>query len=93
MGSLEQKDTVYHRRRTPATRTAIGALTVERFEQGLIGSMALDRLRGHAQGRRSARLFRMADFKLTDLDLTPGVHGAVVAGMAAGHADRPHRSR
>jgi hypothetical protein len=65
---FEQKQTVYT---TPgaADRTAIGAFTVEHFDHGRTGSMALTDLEASPKAP-AAPVFRMSELKVTGLDLT-----------------------
>jgi hypothetical protein len=64
---FEQKQIVYTAPGT-ADRTAIGAFTVERFDHGRIGAMALADLEASPKGQ-SAPAFRMSELKVTGLDL------------------------
>jgi hypothetical protein len=65
---FEQKQSVYT---SPGTndRTAIGAFTIEHFDHGQIGSVALARLEATPRGA-SAPVLALADLKLEGLDLT-----------------------
>lgn len=65
---FEQKQTVYTAP-DAADRTAIGAFTVERFDHGRIGAMALTDVEASPKAP-AAPVFRMSALKLTGLDLT-----------------------
>lgn len=67
MGRLEQKDTAFS---DPAKgdRIAVGAMTIGRFEKGLIGSIAIAGLELTAKAGTTP-VFRIADFNLVNLDL------------------------
>jgi hypothetical protein len=67
LGRLEQKDTVFI---DPASgdRVTIGAMTVERFDRGRIGSLVIAAFDFTPKPPRDP-VFRMADFKLVNLDL------------------------
>jgi hypothetical protein len=67
MGRLEQKDVMFTDSAS-GDQMRIPSLSVGRYDKGLIGSLAIA---GFEFTRKPPRdpLFRMADFKLTDLDL------------------------
>jgi hypothetical protein len=65
---FEQKQTVYTAPGA-ANRTAIGAFTVERFDHGRIGAMALTDLEASPKAQ-TAPAFRMSELKVMGLDLT-----------------------
>ncbi len=73
---LEQKNLIYSAALTGDT-VGIGALTVERFERGRIGSIAIANLEAAARDGHEPAL-RMAEAKATGLDL-----GRVVAALSA----------
>jgi hypothetical protein len=66
---FEQKQTVYSAPGS-ADRTAIGAFTVERFDHGRIGAMALADLEAASPKAQAAPSFRMSELKVMGLDLT-----------------------
>ena len=68
VAEFEQKQSVYA---APGTndRTAIGAFTIERFDHGRIGSLALANLEATPRGA-PAPVFAMSELELEGLDLT-----------------------
>jgi hypothetical protein len=71
MGRLEQKGTTIT---DPASndRFTVDSLVIDRFDKGLVGSMVMAGLEFTPKPPRDP-VFRLADFKITDLDFRRGV--------------------
>ena len=82
VGRLEQKQSVFT---DPATgnTVAIASMTIGNYDKGKVGSLEMKDLDVSSKGE-SAPAFRMADMKLTGLDLHRPINAMAVAGFRPG---------
>lgn len=89
VGRLEQKATSFTDA-SSGNKASVASLVVERFDKGLLGAMTMSGFEFTAKPPRDP-VFRMADFKVTDLDLRRALKatGAVDwrPGMPLGRVD------